>query len=122
KVDDAKRRGMVNMDADVVVQTSTMVVASSKVSTTMITHVDVSTIREQEGAGQGHPKLDCQYVALDTVQNKYLRAIIRDGRRQALNERRVDGVVRKLSPRQQPSMPTFISAFTILSDVAIYGK
>jgi hypothetical protein len=42
--------------------------------------------------------------------------------RQALNERRVDGVVRKLSPRQQPSMPTFISAFTILSDVAIYGK
>jgi len=71
---------MVNMDADVVAQTSTMVVASSKVSTTMITHVDVSTIREQEGAGQGHPKLDCQYVALDTVQNKYLRAIIRDGR------------------------------------------
>ena len=42
--------------------------------------------------------------------------------RQALNERRVDGVVRKLSPKQQPSMPTFISAFTIVSDVAKYGK
>jgi hypothetical protein len=38
---------MVNLDVDVVVQMSTMVVASSKVSTTMITHVDVSTIREQ---------------------------------------------------------------------------
>lgn len=80
KVDDAKRGGMVNLDADVMVQTSTIVVASSKVSTTMITHVDVSTIREQEGAGQGHPKLDCQYVAVDTVQNKYLRGIIGDGR------------------------------------------
>ena len=40
----------------------------------------------------------------------------------SINERIVDGVVRKLSPKQQPSMPTFISAFTILSDIAKYGK
>ena len=49
------------------VQMSTAVVVSSKVSTTLVTHADVSTITGQEGVAQGNPKLDCQYDALGTV-------------------------------------------------------
>ncbi|KAJ6957583.1 hypothetical protein D5086_031851 [Populus alba] len=50
------------------VQMSTAVVVSSKVSTTLVTYADVSTITgQEEGVAQGNPKLDCQYDALGTV-------------------------------------------------------
>ncbi|KAJ6862699.1 hypothetical protein NC652_039534 [Populus alba x Populus x berolinensis] len=49
------------------VQMSTAVVVSSKVSTTLVTYADVSTITgQEEGVAQGNPKLDCQYDALGT--------------------------------------------------------
>ncbi|KAJ6861898.1 hypothetical protein NC652_038885 [Populus alba x Populus x berolinensis] len=88
------------------VQMSTAVVVSSKVSTTLVTYADVSTITgQEEGVAQGNPKLDCQYDALGTVLKQ----------RSSWYNRGCSGLVEE--PKAVESMPIISSNFGKHKDV-----